>query len=103
MTLSCRGTVHTHKRDPNALDTMTRALELLEVEYGYDPFTLHDFWQVLLRGCMLRNTDHVYGIVIFTGHESKVSVPVGFEVFAQCCRRLTPHLTLLHPPHDPAP
>ena len=27
---------------------------------------------MLLRGCMLRNTEHVYGIVIYTGHESKV-------------------------------
>jgi hypothetical protein len=36
---------------------------------------------VLLRGCMLRNTEHVYGIVIFTGHENKVDqdgVPAGF-------------------------
>jgi hypothetical protein len=34
-----------------------------------------------LRGCMLRNTEHVYGIVIFTGHENKVDqdgVPAGF-------------------------
>ena len=28
--------------------------------------------QVLLRGCMLRNTEHVLGIAIFTGHETKV-------------------------------
>lgn len=28
--------------------------------------------QVLLRGCMLRNTDSVLGLVIFTGHETKV-------------------------------
>ena len=29
--------------------------------------------QVLLRGCMLRNTDYVFGVVIFTGHETKVA------------------------------
>lgn len=30
--------------------------------------------QVLLRGCMLRNTDSILGIVLFTGHETKVNV-----------------------------
>lgn len=29
--------------------------------------------QLLLRGCMLRNTAHVFGVVIFTGHETKVA------------------------------
>ena len=28
--------------------------------------------QILLRGCMLRNTEFVVGAVIFTGHETKV-------------------------------
>ncbi|KAG8091584.1 hypothetical protein GUJ93_ZPchr0012g19752 [Zizania palustris] len=28
--------------------------------------------QVLLRGCSLRNTEYIVGIVIFTGHETKV-------------------------------
>jgi len=28
--------------------------------------------QVLLRGCMLRNTGCVLGVAIFTGHETKV-------------------------------
>ena len=27
---------------------------------------------LLLRGCMLRNTEFVYGIVIFTGHSTKI-------------------------------
>jgi len=27
---------------------------------------------VLLRGCILRNTKHVWGLVLYTGHESKV-------------------------------
>lgn len=30
--------------------------------------------QVLLRGCMLRNTDQILGVAIFTGHETKVSL-----------------------------
>ncbi|CAM8884390.1 unnamed protein product [Rhodiola kirilowii] len=28
--------------------------------------------QLLLRGCSLRNTNHIVGVVIFTGHETKV-------------------------------
>jgi phospholipid-transporting ATPase len=28
--------------------------------------------QVLLRGCSLRNTEYIVGVVIFTGHETKV-------------------------------
>ena len=28
--------------------------------------------QLLLRGCTLKNTEHVYGVVIYTGHETKV-------------------------------
>jgi magnesium-transporting ATPase (P-type) len=27
---------------------------------------------LLLRGCRLKNTDFIYGIVIYTGNESKV-------------------------------
>ena len=27
---------------------------------------------LLLRGMSLKNTDHIYGIVVFTGHETKV-------------------------------
>lgn len=31
-----------------------------------------DVDQILLRGSSLRNTEHVYGIVIYTGHDTKV-------------------------------
>lgn len=27
---------------------------------------------MILRGCKLRNTEHVYGLSVFTGHDSKV-------------------------------
>ena len=31
-----------------------------------------DHENLLLRGMSLKNTDYLYGIVIFTGHETKV-------------------------------
>jgi phospholipid-transporting ATPase len=27
---------------------------------------------IILRGCSLRNTEYVYGIVIFSGHDTKI-------------------------------
>lgn len=56
--------------------------------------------QVLLRGCMLRNTGSVLGVAIFTGHDTKVFIflallhaPAGrflcaVEEFLQWCGRL---------------
>ena len=28
--------------------------------------------QMLLRGSMLRNTNYIYGVVVYTGHETKL-------------------------------
>ncbi|KAK4267270.1 hypothetical protein QN277_024070 [Acacia crassicarpa] len=41
------------------------------IEYERQVFPI-DPTQILLRDSKLRNTDHVYGVVIFTGHDSKV-------------------------------
>ncbi|KAI9097375.1 hypothetical protein DFS34DRAFT_122083 [Phlyctochytrium arcticum] len=50
----------------NSLYTYTGTLRLGSKEIPLDP------QQLLLRGAMLRNTRWVYGIVIFTGHETKL-------------------------------
>ena len=38
---------------------------------GYDPIPLGAD-NIILRGCSLRNTEYVYGIVIFSGHDTKI-------------------------------
>ena len=50
----------------NSLYTFDATLELFDKSIPLTPT------QLLLRGAQLRNTDHVYGIVVFTGHESKL-------------------------------
>nr|GMC49986.1 probable phospholipid-transporting ATPase 4 [Ipomoea batatas] len=53
--------------DPNPnLYTFVGNLEYAHQVYPLDP------GQILLRGSKLRNTDYVYGVTIFTGHDSKV-------------------------------
>ncbi|XP_010242266.1 PREDICTED: probable phospholipid-transporting ATPase 4 [Nelumbo nucifera] len=53
--------------DPNpSLYTFVGNLEYDRQVYALDPS------QILLRDSKLRNTSHVYGVVIFTGHDSKV-------------------------------
>eukprot|EP00753_Platysulcus_tardus_P007391 PLAT15173.1.p1 GENE.PLAT15173.1~~PLAT15173.1.p1 ORF type:complete len:1229 (+),score=655.01 PLAT15173.1:52-3687(+) len=38
---------------------------------GVDPVPLNP-GQILLRGCQLRNTDWLFGLVLYTGHETKI-------------------------------
>ncbi|XWS51296.1 hypothetical protein CRYUN_Cryun12cG0164700 [Craigia yunnanensis] len=53
--------------DPNAnLYSFVGSLELGEEQYPLSP------QQLLLRGSKLRNTDYIFGAVIFTGHDTKV-------------------------------
>ncbi|KAH7549287.1 hypothetical protein ACOSP7_025997 [Xanthoceras sorbifolium] len=53
--------------DPNAnLYSFVGSLDLEEQQYPLTP------QQLLLRDSKLRNTDYIYGAVIFTGHDTKV-------------------------------
>ncbi|KZV25180.1 phospholipid-transporting ATPase 9-like [Dorcoceras hygrometricum] len=53
--------------DPNAnLYSFVGSMEFHEQQFPLSP------QQLLLRDSKLRNTDHVYGAVIFTGHDTKV-------------------------------
>lgn len=53
--------------DPNAnLYSFVGSMEYEEKRYPLSP------QQLLLRDSKLRNTDYVYGVVIFTGHDTKV-------------------------------
>lgn len=53
--------------DPNAnLYSFIGTMELEEQQHPLSP------QQLLLRDSKLRNTDHIYGAVIFTGHDTKV-------------------------------
>ncbi|XP_073279408.1 putative phospholipid-transporting ATPase 9 [Primulina huaijiensis] len=53
--------------DPNAnLYSFVGSMEFQEQQYPLSP------QQLLLRDSKLRNTDHIYGAVIFTGHDTKV-------------------------------
>jgi phospholipid-transporting ATPase len=41
------------------------------LQEGFDPVPLGAD-NIILRGCMLRNTEYVYGIVVFSGHDTKI-------------------------------
>lgn len=60
-----RGTIQCEDPNPN-LYTFVGNLEFDRQIYPLDPS------QILLRDSKLRNTTYVYGVVIFTGHDSKV-------------------------------
>ncbi|OIW15908.1 hypothetical protein TanjilG_04443 [Lupinus angustifolius] len=59
------GTIHCEDPNPN-LYTFVGNFEYEHQVYALDPS------QILLRDSKLRNTDYVYGVAIFTGHDSKV-------------------------------
>ncbi|KAI3772430.1 hypothetical protein L6452_03616 [Arctium lappa] len=53
--------------DPNAsLYNFVGTMEFQEQQYALSP------QQLLLRDSKLRNTDYIYGVVIFTGHDTKL-------------------------------
>ncbi|URE48270.1 E1-E2 ATPase [Musa troglodytarum] len=53
--------------DPNAsLYTFVGTMEYEEQQYPLSP------QQLLLRDSKLRNTDYIYGVVVFTGHDTKM-------------------------------
>uniref|UniRef100_A0A0D9WRB7 Phospholipid-transporting ATPase n=1 Tax=Leersia perrieri TaxID=77586 RepID=A0A0D9WRB7_9ORYZ len=60
-----RGIIRCEDPNPN-LYTFVGNLEYERQIYAIDPF------QILLRDSKLRNTSFIYGVVIFTGHDSKV-------------------------------
>ncbi|KAI3763388.1 hypothetical protein L1987_53845 [Smallanthus sonchifolius] len=60
-----RGTIKCEDPNPN-LYTFVGNFEYKRQVYPLDPS------QILLRDSKLRNTGHVYGVVIFSGHDSKV-------------------------------
>ena len=43
-----------------------------KVKVGSNPWEPLSINQLLLRGCMLKNTDYVYGFVVYTGQNSKI-------------------------------
>lgn len=47
-------------------------------EYALDPT------QLLLRGAQLRNTLWIYGIVVFTGHETKLMLNSRYTILCKC-------------------
>ncbi|TKY64338.1 phospholipid-transporting ATPase 4 [Spatholobus suberectus] len=59
------GTIRCEDPNPN-LYTFVGNFEYERQVYPLDPS------QILLRDSKLRNTDYIYGVVIFTGHDSKV-------------------------------
>nr|XP_043636398.1 probable phospholipid-transporting ATPase 4 [Erigeron canadensis] len=60
-----RGTIKCEDPNPN-LYTFVGNLEYERQVFPLDPT------QILLRDSKLRNTGHIYGVVIFSGHDSKV-------------------------------
>jgi len=51
-----------------------------KLEIGNEKCSL-DNSNIVLRGCVLRNTDWVYGLVIFAGHDTKLMMNSGKPIF----------------------
>jgi phospholipid-transporting ATPase len=60
-----------YEQPNNSLYTFDGTLTLYHGSHGPQNFPLSPM-QMLLRGAMLRNTHWIYGVVIFTGHETKL-------------------------------
>jgi phospholipid-transporting ATPase len=60
-----------YEQPNNSLYTFDGTMTIYGGQSGPQNFPL-DPSQTLLRGAMLRNTNWIYGVVIFTGHETKL-------------------------------
>ena len=73
--INCQGpNEYLYKFEGNLIFEPARK-EALDSDSSYDGGEVQlplDANQMLLRGSSLRNTEYVYGIVVYTGHESKI-------------------------------
>eukprot|EP01036_Dinobryon_divergens_P026423 gene26423-35074_t len=80
---------------PNKLiDAFTGVVDLTKCKLGREPINPNS---VLLRGCVLRNTEWAFGLVVNSGHDTKIMIgtltqfPSGLWTFSTsfCCMRLS--------------
>lgn len=79
------GTLHLHPedlmevREGSEIEVASKPhaqVELIQPSEDYEPFRI-DISNTLLRGCMLRNTDWIIGIVVYTGSDTKIMLNSG--------------------------